>query len=86
VRRARRNIILAMVGNLTSTRCSQTPQLVFDVLKAFSGLLQHIEVSSCKSVSSLFLHWCSNWCPRGEILKTQRIEHHRSLSARGHTH
>jgi hypothetical protein len=56
VRRARRNIILAMVGNLTSTRCSQTPQLEFDVLKAFSGLLKDIEGSSCKSVSSLFLH------------------------------
>jgi hypothetical protein len=59
VRSGRRNIILAMVGNLTSTGCSQTPQVEFDVLKAFSGLLQHIEVSSCKSASSLFLHWCS---------------------------
>jgi hypothetical protein len=59
VRRARRNIILAMVENLTSTRCSQTLQLEFDVLKAFSGLLKLIEVSSCKSASSLFLHWCT---------------------------
>jgi hypothetical protein len=42
-----------MVENLTSTGCSQTPQLEFDVLKAFSGLLQHIEVSSCKSASSV---------------------------------